>query len=58
VLVLREFVMSILFSVLAAWFVVNLLIVAALHFKPLVAGRPWWPRPAPLAFARPRRRRS
>ena len=49
--------MSILLSGLATWLAVNLTIVAALYFKPFGARPQRWPRPGPLAFARPRRRR-
>jgi hypothetical protein len=54
--------MSILLSALATWLAVNLAIVAALYFKPFDfkpfgARLQRWPRPGPLAFARPRRRR-
>ena len=47
--------MSIL-SGLATWLAVNLAIVAAFYFKPFGARLQRWPRPGPLAFARPRRR--
>jgi len=53
----QEFVMSILLSALATWLAVNLAIVAALYFKPFGARLQRWPKPGPLAFARPRRRR-
>jgi hypothetical protein len=49
--------MSILLSALAIWLAVNVAIVAALHFKPFGARLQRWPRPGPLAFARPGRRR-
>ena len=48
--------MSILLSALATWLAVNLAIVAVMYFKPFGARLRRWPRPAPLAFARPRRR--
>ena len=47
--------MSIVLSALATWLAVNVAIVAALYFKPC-ARLQRWPRPGPLAFARPRRR--
>ncbi|HVI77956.1 MAG TPA: hypothetical protein VM715_07300 [Candidatus Acidoferrum sp.] len=49
--------MSIFLSALAIWLAVNVAIVAALHFKPFGARLQRWPRPGPLAFARPGRRR-
>ena len=49
--------MSILLSALATWLAVNVAIVAALYFKPFGARLQRWPKPGPLAFARPRRRR-
>jgi hypothetical protein len=48
--------MSILVSAFAAWLVVNLAIVATMHFKPFSAPLQGRPRPGPLAFARSRRR--
>jgi hypothetical protein len=49
--------MSILVSGLATWLAVNVAIVAALYLKPFGARLQRWPRPGPLAFAGPRRRR-
>jgi hypothetical protein len=50
--------MSILLSVLCGWLVLNVAIVAALHFKPLRARRlRRAPQYGPVAFARDRRSR-
>ena len=49
--------MSIVLSALATWLAVNAAIVAAVYFKPFGTRLQRWPRPGPLAFARPRRRR-
>ena len=49
--------MSIRLSALATLLAVNLAIVAALYFKPFGARLQRWPKPGPLAFAHPRRRR-
>jgi hypothetical protein len=49
--------MSIFLSALAIWLAVNVAIVAAVYFKPFGSGLQRWPRPGPLAFARPGRPR-
>jgi hypothetical protein len=52
----RQFVMSILLTVLGIWIALNLAIVAAMHFKPLRPRRRRSEARGSLAFARHRRR--
>jgi hypothetical protein len=55
---MREIVMSLLLSVICGWLAPNVVIVAALYFKPLRA-RGFWrsPQYGLMAFARDRRSR-